>query len=108
MTERQRPAALSDMKRAEGARVCMCGCRRVLLREDGWPDWNRKFYSQECINLDKRRKTASNRRKLLTDPKVRITVDGHEVLGNSMGDVLKALRTMGHEIKTVRKQRKKQ
>jgi hypothetical protein len=46
------------------ARVCACGCKEELLKEDGTPDFSaRRFFNATCRNKDKAARLRAHREK---------------------------------------------
>lgn len=46
------------------ARVCACGCKEELLKEDGAPDFSaRRFFNAVCRNKDKAARLRAHREK---------------------------------------------
>ena len=87
-------------------RVCSCGCRQPLLKKDGSPDWSRRrFFGRECLAKDKCNRVASKRAHLIRHPGPRISINGTEVASGSQPDLVKALKSLGLDVKIVRNRR---
>jgi hypothetical protein len=87
-------------------RVCSCGCSKPLLKADGSPDWSRRrFAGRECLAKDKCNRVASKRAHAAQHPGPRLSIDGTELPGGNLPDLVKALKQLGHDVKIIREKR---
>ena len=88
-------------------RACSCGCKQPLRKKDGTPKIDAgRWAGKDCLNLDKRNRTASKRAKA-KHPGPKLLIDGVEYEFSDMGAIAKALQTMGHNAKIIREKRAK-
>lgn len=84
------------------ARVCQCGCKRELRKPDGTPDYRRRFYGKDCLDLDKRNRTHFKRWLRESNIGPNLVLGGVEIAARSVGEFVRELRRLGHDVQVLR------
>lgn len=88
-------------------RVCSCGCGQPLLNKKEMPKFDsQRWATPECLKRDQRERLA-NKRAGAQRPAPRLSVNGVEIAGGNLKELVTALRAQGLAAKIIRTKRTK-